>query len=155
MPRRWRRRSRRRLHARPARAQPSITFIQHLLHADRQTEYRVGASVYDRSHSGSNRGYGTITEAVEPGKWRVAYGRGSRACASSEPYLELALIRDSARVPPTAMQQPILVVLGTHKGKTGATLKRVRAWGTATTSMAACFAPPPPRAAPHASPRLA
>lgn len=115
-------------------------FICHYLHADRQAEYCVGASVYDRSHSGSNRGYGTITEAVEPGKWRVHWSRGSRACASSEPYLELALIRNSSRVPPTAMQQPILVVLGTHMGKAGTTLKRVRAWGAATTSVAACLA---------------
>lgn len=123
------------------------------LHAGRQREYGVGASVYDRSQAASKRGYGTISEAGDPGRWRVAWQEaGLRSCVISEPYLELALVHHSQRVVPTAMKQAVVVVLGTHKGKAGTTIKRVRAGQRAWSARPAAHAIVPHEAARRALP---
>jgi hypothetical protein len=97
-----------------------------------QQQYERGASVYDASHHTPNRGYGTIVGTADPApdgsqKWVVEWegGKGRRACGIQEAYLDLALIPHWQRKAPTGLNQPILVVLGTHKGKTGETKRKV------------------------------
>ena len=97
----------------------------------RQQQFKVGASVYDASHHGSCRGYGTVvgmSDLADDGmqKWKVKWMKdGTRITAIKETYLELPLIHSCHRVAPSGLNQPILVVLGMHKGKTGVTKKKV------------------------------
>lgn len=99
----------------------------------RQQQYKVGASVYDASHHGASscRGYGRIVggaDIADDGtqRWKVEWEKeGSRIKPIKETYLELSLIDHRRRTPPSGLDQPILVVLGTHKGKTGVTKKKV------------------------------
>lgn len=107
---------------------PSLTTLRVPHPAGHQKGFCLGASVYDRSQAGSKRGYGTITAPGSlPGTWYVTWlAPGHRVTAIHEAYLELALIHHTKRALPTAMGQDILVILGAHKGKAGATVKRVR-----------------------------
>lgn len=98
-----------------------------------QLWFAAGASVYDRSQHGNCRGYGIIDRAAEPApdgtqKWFVRWdgaAEGSRCTAISERYLELSHIHHRHRKEPTGLQQPILVMVGSSKGKTGVTEKKV------------------------------
>lgn len=95
-----------------------------------QEDYRIGASVYDRSHNNNPRGYGEISRRASPDdngnpRYYIAFSTGQRITAMKETYLELSHIHHRDRVPATALQQRILVVLGTHKGKSGLTIAKV------------------------------
>ena len=94
--------------------------------------FRVGASVWDSCHHGSLRGYGTIAAAAEPAedgmpRWYVDWqgNQGQRRRAIKESSLALPLMRHTHIKAPTALGQSILVVVGTHKGKTGQTVAQV------------------------------
>lgn len=96
-----------------------------------QQQFQVGASVYDLAHHGNCRGFGYITQAADPApdstaRWSVKWENGQRTTAIKEQYLALPLISHLHRTPPTALEQPVLVVLGSHRGKTGATVRTVR-----------------------------
>jgi hypothetical protein len=97
-----------------------------------QQQFAVGASVWDRAHN-ECRGYGVIQKSANtaPGhtrKWYVAWERkweGQRCTAILETSLELSHIHHRDRMPPSALEQAVLVVLGRHKGKTGTTHQKV------------------------------
>lgn len=99
-----------------------------------QAGFACGASVYDRGHGGQQRGYGAVLKAAGTAddgtaRWYVdwaAGGRtGGRTTAIKETYLEVALIHNSARCPPTAIGQGVLVVLGNFKNSTGVIVGKV------------------------------
>lgn len=91
--------------------------------------YSVGHTSIDE-----DRGYGCIKRRGDTAldgtpTWFVDWERpGARQRAFKETSLEVALIPHSSRVEPTGLQQPILVVLGQHKGKRGTTVVQVSIW---------------------------
>ena len=99
-----------------------------------QTGFACGTWVYDRGHGGQQRGYGVVARAGEPAddgtaKWYINWAAGGRAggrsTAIQETYLEMAVIANSARCPPTAIGQRVLVVLGNHKNSPGEIVAKV------------------------------
>lgn len=102
-----------------------------------QTCFQPGASVYDASQHGQRRGYGIIDRRAADAddgtrKWYVQWDSaapGSRCTAISETYLRLSHIHHSSRVSPTGLQQPIVVMVGTYKGKAGVTEQKVGSQG--------------------------
>lgn len=99
-----------------------------------QGGYVCGAWVYDMSHGGLHRGYGKLREEGNPTKdgksrwyvdWAVGRRDDGRSCAIQERYLEVALISNDRRRTPTAIGQPVLVVLGTLKGRKGTIVGKV------------------------------
>lgn len=104
-----------------------------------QACFQPGASVYDASQHGQRRGYGVIDRKAADAddgtrRWYVLWDNaapGSRCTAISETYLWLSHIHHSSRTSPTALQQPIVVMFGTYKGKTGITEQKVGSLGVA------------------------
>ena len=94
----------------------------------------IGASVYSLGHKSTDEdhGYGCIRRHGTPASdgtrtWFVEWERpGARQRAFKETSLEVALIPHSSRISPSGLQQPVLVVLGQHKGKRGTTVAQVR-----------------------------
>ena len=91
----------------------------------------MGASVYDNTHNQS-RGFGEIQAATDPAadgtpRWRVLFPGGRRITSIQQPYLDLSLIHHTQREAPCGLQQRIVVVVGSHKGKAGTTVKKVGA----------------------------
>lgn len=97
-----------------------------------QQQFEIGASVWDNTHH-TCRGYGVICAAGNPAddgtpKWYVEWDNkqeGQRCRAIQETSLQLSLIQHDKRKPPTALGQSIIVLVGTHKGKTGTTVRKV------------------------------
>ena len=86
--------------------------------------------MWDNSHHASLRGYGVIIEEGDPAqdgppRWKVEWEHGQRRSTVSELYLLLPLMQHTNIKAPTALGQDILVVVGTHKGKTGKTVSKV------------------------------
>ena len=103
-----------------------------------QAGFGCGAWVYDRGHGGQQRAYGVVDRAAEPAddgteRWYIDWGAGGRSggrtTAIKETYLELSLIPGDRRLPPTAIGQRVLVVLGSSKGSTGETVSKVGTCG--------------------------
>lgn len=99
-----------------------------------QEGFACGTSVYDRGHGGQQRGYGVVVKATDPAddgtaRWYVDWAVGGRVngrtTAIKETYLEVALIPNRARCPPTAIGQRVLVVLGNSKDSTGEIVGKV------------------------------
>ena len=121
----------------------------------------IGASVYSLCHKSSDedRGYGCIQRRGDTAldgtpTWFVEWERpGARQRAFKETSLEVALIPHSSRVEPSGLQQPILVVLGPHKGKRGTTVAQVSTSGNCREACHAghayCHAAPCLLTAPH------
>lgn len=90
-----------------------------------------GASVWDSTHNQS-RGYGLIRAAAPPTadgneRWQVKFESGQRMSTIQQRYLDLSWIHHDQRVAASGLQQRIVVVVGTHKGKEGVTVKKVGA----------------------------
>lgn len=89
-----------------------------------------GTYVFDASHK-ANRGYGVVEspwpELDDDGdeRCRVRFEGGVRATMIKCKYLEVPAISPELRQDPTATQQRVLVVVGPHKNKEGATVKKV------------------------------
>lgn len=103
--------------------------------APQQLQFGVGASVYDATHKRS-RGYGVIVRAGRPApgsqRWVVKFDHlqpgkmtQQRQTSIAEAYLELPLVHHANRVPPRRLLEDVVVLLGTHKGKTGVTVRKV------------------------------
>lgn len=116
---------------RPARR---VSLVASAAAADQpQAAFAPGASVHDNSKHGNSRGYGVIERAAEEAhdgtpKWYVRWDdapAGSRCTAISETYLELSHIPHHYRKAPKALQQSVVVMYGTYKGKKGKTEKKV------------------------------
>lgn len=87
--------------------------------------------MWDYTHNQS-RGYGRILAAAPPAadgnqRWRVKFESGQRASTIQQRYLDLSWFHHDQREAASGLEQRILVLVGTHKGKEGVTVKRVGA----------------------------
>lgn len=124
----------------PATRLSSIKRLLPVTSADlRQVTFTKGSTVGDASHKKS-RELGTILgRAAEPGengqpRWQVAFQGGQRTTAVQQSSLDLAVVHLDNLRQPTALQQRVLVNVGSHRGMQGATKSKV---GTMTAAAAA------------------